>query len=63
MALHRVTEFRSCTIKTKYENRNKAIKKAQKSNSYYGDQLEVYSCSFCGKWHIGHPIGFDKRKK
>jgi hypothetical protein len=47
---------RSCTGKARYSNRWRAFLAAWRRSQASGETIEPYHCSYCHKWHIGHPI-------
>lgn len=47
-------EYQSCSRKVTYKNRREAKLVAIRMASD-GDSMESYLCSFCGKFHVGHP--------
>lgn len=59
------TYKKSCEGKRQYSNRDHAQKEIERGikQSPSMRDLWVYECPHCKKWHMGHPPGFEKRRK
>ena len=48
-------EIRGCRLKIAHRSEREALRAAKKFRGQPGAELlTVYSCQFCGMWHIGH---------
>lgn len=54
-------EYRFCTRKVPYSNRNKARQKAHECSVKTGTDIHEYKCPLKKHWHIGHDIKKDKK--
>lgn len=46
------TLWRSCGKKTRYGDEHAALHMAKKQEGLHGIKLKVYSCKYCGGWHL-----------
>lgn len=50
----------SCRRKVRFRTREQAQRRARFLRTYGGRgyrKLTAYACWYCGRWHIGHPLG------
>lgn len=50
-------DVKSCPGKVRFETRARAKARANKIRTTGGDAMQVYPCTNCGFWHLGHPCG------
>lgn len=58
MSSKRKIRRKSCDGKQKHESRNDAVNHKMtlvRKGIPIGAKLWVYLCSFCSRWHVGHP--------
>jgi len=49
-------EWRSCKSKGKIKSITKAQAKADQQSERSGEEIDFYSCRYCGFYHLGHKI-------
>ena len=54
---------RSCSRKQRYETKKDASKAAQALFKYRFSKVHVYSCKFCGGFHVGHYPNFGRKPR
>jgi hypothetical protein len=51
---------KTCGTKDSYKTERAAKRLAYALSAKYEKQLQHYPCIFCGQWHIGNKIDFDR---
>ena len=59
MASKRRSYTKECDGKFRYETAAEAWVAANRT----GKGVRQYKCTFCGKFHVGHPVGKQKRRR
>lgn len=49
-------EWRSCKTKGKIKDMKKAINKSYDASQKSGEDIDFYTCKYCGFYHLGHKI-------
>lgn len=50
-------DLQNCPGKVRFETRARAKARANKIRTTGGDAMQVYQCTSCSGWHLGHPNG------
>lgn len=48
------TRAQMCTGKVRHASKGQADAHARQLDRRYGDQVQSYTCFWCGQWHVGH---------